>query len=66
MNKTEIKVRNADRKIKFTEHRIKLLSKWDAPKKLSGLKNHCIGTLRERIIFMKNHAMEKKEFDYEI
>jgi hypothetical protein len=55
IEKTTLKVRNAEKKIKFTRKRIELLSKWDAPKELQDLKRHCIATLMDRIVFLKEN-----------
>ena len=56
MKETNIKVRYAQKKIDFTNYRIRLLCEWDAPKHLEKLKSHCIAVLCDRVSFLKDHA----------
>ena len=61
MYRTEIKVKNASGKIKFTKLRIKLLSAWNAPKDLQKLKDYCIAVLTDRIVFLKDNSFNTYE-----
>ena len=58
MFNTEIKVRQANKKIKYTKLRIKMLSVWDAPEELKKLKDHCISALKDQIVFLNGHRNE--------
>lgn len=57
MFETHIKIKQAAKKIKFTDFRLKQFYNWDAPKEYQYLKDRCISILHERIIFLKEHAV---------
>lgn len=57
MFRTEIKIRNAEQKIKFIELRLKKFYNWDAPNEYQKLKDDCISVLLDRMVFLKNHSL---------
>lgn len=57
MTATDIKIKDAAKKIEYTKLRIEQFINWDADKKYKNLKDHCINRLRERVVFLEEHAI---------